>query len=66
MKFVGRCDDDDVPDKKPVSVNNLMHILFQNVEVSLNGTPVSSENNLYPYKALVEAELSHNASGKEG
>ena len=66
MKFVGRGDDDDVTDKKPVFVNNLMHSLFQNVEVSLNGTPVSSANNLYPYKALVEAELSHNASCKEG
>ena len=66
MKFVGRGDDDDVTDKKPVFVNNLMHSLFQNVEVSLNGTPVSSANNLYPYKTLVEAELSHNASCKEG
>ena len=64
MKFVGRGDDDDVTDKKPVFVNNSMHSLFQNVVVSLNGTPVSSANNLYPYKALVEAELSHNASFK--
>ena len=52
--------------KKPVFVNNLMHSLFQNVKISLNGTPVSSANKLYPYKALVEAELSHNASRKEG
>ena len=44
-KFVGRDDDDDVTDKKPVFVNNLMHSLFQDVEVSLNGTPVSSANN---------------------
>ena len=57
--------DDDVS-KKPVFVNNLMHSIFQNVEVALNGTPVSSSNKLYPYRALVEAELSHNKSCKEG
>ena len=57
--------DDDVS-KKPVFVNNLMHSIFQNVEVALNGTPVSSSNNLYPYRALVETELSHNKSCKEG
>ena len=43
-----------------------MHSLFQNVEISLNGAPGASANNLYPYKALVEVELSHNASCKEG
>ena len=43
-----------------------MHSLFQKVEISLNRTPVSSVNNLYPYKALVETELSRNASCKEG
>ena len=64
MKFVGRDEDDDVTDKKLVFENNLLHSLFQNVEVSVNGTAVSSANNLCPYKALVEAELSHNASCK--
>ena len=67
MKFTGKDADADLEvEKKPVFVNNLMHSLFQNVEISLNGTPVSSANNLYPYKALLEAELSHNASCKEG
>ena len=67
MKFTGKDADADLKvEKKPVFVDNLMHSLFQNVEISLNGTPVSSANNLYPYKALVEAELSHNSSCKEG
>ena len=67
MKFTCKDADADLEvEKKPVFVNNLMHSLFQNVEISLNGTPVSSANNLYPYKALVEAELSHNASCREG
>ena len=58
LKYVGRNSEDEVSTSKPVFVNNLMHSLFQNVEISLNGTPVSSANNLYPYKALVEALLS--------
>ena len=67
MKFTGKDADEDLGnEKKPVFVNNLMHSLFQNVDISLNGIPVSSANNLYPYKALVEAELLHNASCNEG
>ena len=67
MKYIGKETGADFElDKKPVFVNNLLHSLFQNVEISLNGAPVSSGNNLYSYKTLVEAELSHNASCKEG
>ena len=40
--------------------------LFQNVKISMKITPVSATNNLYPYKDLVDAELSLNASCKEG
>ena len=66
LKYVGKEKAEDVADLKPTFVDNLMHSLFQNVEILLNGTPISSENNLYPFKALVEAELSHKASYKEG
>ena len=52
MKHTGKETEADFEiDKKPVFVNNLLHSLFQNVEISLNGAPVSSANNLYPYKA---------------
>ena len=66
LKYFGKEKAEGVADLKPTFVNNLMHNLFQNVEISLNGTPISSANNLYPFKALVEAELSHNASCKKG
>ena len=66
LKYVRKEKADDVVDLKPTFVNNLMHSLVQNVEISLNGTAISSANNLYLFKALVEAELSHNASCKEG
>ena len=65
-KYVGKVKAENVADLKPTFVNNLMHSLFQNVEISLNGTPISSANNLYPFKALVQAELLHNASCKKG
>ena len=66
LKDVGKEKAENVADLKPTFVNNLMHSLFQNKEISFIGTPISSANNLYPIKALVEAELSHNASCKEG
>ena len=66
LKYRGKEKAEDVADLKPTFVSNLMQNLFQNVEISLNGTPISSANNLYPFNALVEAELLHNASCKEG
>ena len=65
LKYVGKEKAEDVADLKPTFVNNLMHSYFQNVEISLNGTPISSANNLYLFKTLVETELLHNASCKE-
>ena len=61
LKYVGKEKAEDVADLKPTFVNNLMHSFFQNVEISLNGTPISSANNRCAFKALVETELSHNA-----
>ena len=52
--------------KRPLFINNLGQSLFQNVEVILNGTSVSSSNNLHPYKAILEADLSHEPITKEG
>ena len=66
LKYVGKEKAEDVADLKLTFVNNLMHNLFQNVEISLNGTPISSANNIYLFEALVEAELSPNASCKKG
>ena len=51
--------------KRPLFINNLGQILFQNVEVILNGTSVSSSNNLHHYKAILEADLSHESITNE-
>ena len=51
--------------KRPLFINNLGQSLFHNVEVILNGTSVSSSNNLHPYKAILEADLSHQPITKE-
>ena len=52
--------------KRTLSFNNLGQSLFQNIEVVLNGTSVSSLNNLNLYKAILEADLSHEPVTKEG
>ncbi|KAK2161922.1 hypothetical protein NP493_1552g00007 [Ridgeia piscesae] len=38
-------------------VNNLMHFLFSQVDVSLNGTLVTPSTNTYPYRAYIETLL---------
>ncbi len=40
-------------------VNNLLHSLFEQVILILNGVLVTPSNNLYPYKAYLEDLLSH-------
>ena len=40
-------------------VNNILHSLFSNCEVSLNGIVVWTANNLYGHKTIIETELSH-------
>lgn len=45
--------------ERPTYVNNLMHSLFSNCELYLQGVQVSTTNNLYAHKTLIETELSH-------
>ena len=45
-------------------VNNWMHSLFSQVDVSLNGTLVTPSTNTYPYRAYIETLLSHGAEAK--
>ncbi len=47
-------------------VNNILHSLFSNCEVYLNGELVSSSNGLYPHKAYLETEVSHGLECKRG
>jgi hypothetical protein len=40
-------------------VNNFLHSLFSQVDVSLNGTLITSSTNTYAYRAYIETLLSH-------
>ena len=46
-------------------VNNWMHSLFSQVDVTLNGTLVTPSTNTYPYRAYIESLLSHGAEAKQ-
>lgn len=45
-------------------VNNVLHSLFSQVDVYINNTLVSSNDNLYPYRAYIENLLSYNREAK--
>ena len=54
-----------LPAAAPVGpVNNWMHSLFSQVDVSLNGTLVTPSTNTYAYRAYIETLLSHGAVAK--
>jgi hypothetical protein len=46
-------------------VNNSLHSIFSNCEVSLQGEVIGTSNNLYGHKAFIETELSHPTECKE-
>ena len=46
-------------------VNNFLHSLFSQVDISLNGTLITSSTNTYPYRAYNEDLLGHGADSKE-
>ena len=52
------------PDATVGPVNNWMHSLFSQVDVSLNGTLVTPSTNTYAYRAYIETLLSHGAEAK--
>ena len=45
-------------DDQVVFANNLLHSLFVNCEIYLNGTPISNSNNFYAHAAFIETEYS--------
>ena len=46
-------------------VNNWLHALFSNVDLSLNNTQVTSSSfNAYPYRAFIETLLSYGSDAK--
>jgi hypothetical protein len=48
-----------------VIVNNALHSIFSNCEVSLQGEIIGTSNNHYGHKALIETELSHPTECKD-
>ena len=39
-------------------VNLFLHSLIFQVDIELNGTPITSSTNIYPYRAILETLLS--------
>ena len=50
---------------KAVPVNNWVHSLFSQVDVSINGKMVSSSSNTYGYRAFIETLLSFGKACKK-
>jgi len=48
-----------VEDSTAAPVNLLLHSMFSQVDVSLNGTLTSSSTNTYPYRCMLETLLSY-------
>ena len=46
-------------------VNNFMHSMFSQVEVSLGDTLITPQTNLYPYRAMVETLLNYSEDSKK-
>lgn len=45
-------------------VNNFLHSLFSQVDISLNGTLITSSTNTYAYRAYIETLLSYGSDAK--
>ena len=57
---------EDLPaDTKCAPINNWVHSLFSQIDVSLNGTLVTSSENTYPYKSFIETLLTYGADAKQ-
>jgi len=53
-------DGTNIADDTPVGPTNLwLHSLFSQVDISLNGTQVTTSTNTYPYRAMIETMLSY-------
>ena len=53
-------------DTDPVGpVNNFLHALFSQLDVTLNGVLISSSTNTYPYRAYIENLLSYGPAAKK-
>jgi len=51
-------------DAKAAPTNLFLHSLFSQVDISLNGTLITSSTNTYPYRAMLETLLSYGHDAK--
>jgi len=59
-------DGTNIADADPVGPTNLwLHSLFSQVDISLNGTQVTTSTNTYPYRAMIETLLSYGDDAKK-
>jgi len=60
-----RPDGTNIANDTPIGPANLwIHSLFSQVDISLNGTQVTTSTNTYPYRAVIENLLSYGADTK--
>lgn len=50
---------------KCAPINNWVHSLFSQIDISLNGTLVTASENTYPYKAYLEKLLTYDSGAKQ-
>ena len=63
---ITRMNNNNIADDTPVGpVNLFLHSLFSQVDISLNGTQVTTSTNTYPYRAMIETLLSYGADAKK-
>jgi len=62
---VTKANGDNLEDDEPVGpVNLFLHSLFSQIDISLNGTQITSATNTYPYRAMIETPLSYGGDAK--
>jgi len=64
-KIVRNNNGDLAADSTSAPVNLLLHSMFSQVDVSLNGTLISSSTNTYPYRSMLETLLSYGEDPKK-
>ena len=61
-----KSDGSNIPANETVGpVNNFLHSLFSQVDVTLNGTLITSSTNTYAYRAYLESLLSYGPAAKQ-
>ena len=58
-------DGGEITEEAVCPVNNLIHSLFSNVQVSLKDNVISHSNSMYPYRAYLESLLTYSVTTKK-